>query len=67
MNPARSLAPACFKGGDALSQVWVFILAPLVGGALAAFCSMIFSGDEPDAEDMIAPIPANEPEEAKAE
>ncbi|MCR4783462.1 MAG: MIP family channel protein [bacterium] len=67
VNPARSLAPACFKGGDALSQVWVFILAPLVGGALAAFCSMIFSGDEPDAGDMIAPIPANEPEEAKAE
>lgn len=36
VNPARSLAPAIFEGGTALSQVWVFILAPLVGAALAA-------------------------------
>lgn len=36
VNPARSLAPAIFEGGAALSQVWVFILAPLVGAALAA-------------------------------
>ena len=37
VNPARSLAPAIFLGGEAIKQVWVFILAPLVGGALAAF------------------------------
>lgn len=37
VNPARSLAPALFLGGTALSQVWVFIVAPLVGSALAAF------------------------------
>jgi aquaporin Z len=36
VNPARSLAPAVFAGGEALSQVWVFIIAPLVGGLLAA-------------------------------
>lgn len=36
VNPARSLAPALFLGGTALSQVWVFIAAPLVGSALAA-------------------------------
>lgn len=36
VNPARSLAPAVFEGGAALSQVWVFILAPFVGAALAA-------------------------------
>ena len=35
VNPARSLAPALLQGGTALCQVWVFILAPLVGGALA--------------------------------
>lgn len=35
VNPARSLAPAVFEGGVALSQVWVFILAPLAGAALA--------------------------------
>lgn len=37
VNPARSLGPALLVGGEALSQVWVFILAPLVGAALAAF------------------------------
>jgi aquaporin Z len=36
VNPARSLAPALLVGGEALSQVWVFIAAPLLGGALAA-------------------------------
>lgn len=37
VNPARSLAPAIFLMGDAIKQVWVFIVAPLVGGALAAY------------------------------
>ena len=37
VNPARSLAPAIFVGEEALKQVWVFILAPLVGSAIAAF------------------------------
>lgn len=36
VNPARSLGPALLQGGKALSQVWVFIVAPLVGGFLAA-------------------------------
>jgi aquaporin Z len=36
VNPARSLGPARFAGGGALSQLWLFILAPLVGGVLAA-------------------------------
>ena len=36
VNPARSIGPALFAGGDALSNVWVFIAAPLVGAALAA-------------------------------
>lgn len=36
VNPARSLAPALFLGGEALSQVWVFIVGPLVGAAIAA-------------------------------
>lgn len=36
VNPARSLAPALFLGGHALKQVWVFILFPLLGVALAA-------------------------------
>lgn len=36
VNPARSLAPAVLVGGEALSQVWLFIVAPLVGGIIAA-------------------------------
>jgi aquaporin Z len=35
VNPARSIASAVFVGGTAMSQLWVFIVAPLVGGALA--------------------------------
>lgn len=42
VNPARSLGPALFVGGDSLAQVWLFIIAPLVGGALAALASMYF-------------------------
>ena len=36
VNPARSLAPAVIQGGEALKQVWLFIVAPLVGGGLSA-------------------------------
>ena len=36
VNPARSLGPALVVGGTALSQVWLFIVAPLAGGILAA-------------------------------
>ena len=35
VNPARSIGPAIFAGGAALSQLWVFIVAPLAGGAVA--------------------------------
>jgi|GEM_PF-1112873 aquaporin Z len=40
-GPARSLGPALFSGGDALSQVWLFILAPLVGSVIAVGIWMI--------------------------
>ncbi|MCC8135435.1 MAG: MIP family channel protein [Ruminococcus sp.] len=36
VNPARSIGPALFAGGDALKDLWVFIVGPLVGAALAA-------------------------------
>jgi len=35
VNPARSFGPALFAGGEAMGQVWLFILAPLVGGVVA--------------------------------
>jgi len=36
VNPARSIGPAIFAQGDALADLWVFIVGPLVGAALAA-------------------------------
>ncbi|WP_043263592.1 MIP family channel protein [Streptomyces sp. CT34] len=36
VNPARSIGPALFAGGAAITQLWLFIVAPLIGGALAA-------------------------------
>ena len=36
VNPARSFGPAIFAGGAALSQLWLFIVAPFVGAALSA-------------------------------
>jgi aquaporin Z len=35
VNPARSIGPAVFVGGKAIADLWVFIVAPLAGGALA--------------------------------
>ena len=37
VNPARSIAAAIYGGGDALAQVWVFIVFPILGGMLAGF------------------------------
>lgn len=36
VNPARSIGPALFSGGVALSQLWLFIVAPITGGILGA-------------------------------
>lgn len=36
VNPARSLGPAIFAGGQALAQLWLFIIAPILGAAIAA-------------------------------
>ncbi len=47
VNPARSLGPAIFAGGEALANVWVFIVAPLVGGVLAA---LVYKAIAPKAE-----------------
>lgn len=46
VNPARSLAPAIFLGGTALKQVWVFIVAPFVGSALAAVLFKVLNKKE---------------------
>lgn len=48
VNPARSLGPAVWVLGDALSQLWLFIVAPLVGAGLAgwAFRAKLLASDE---------------------
>ena len=43
LNPARSLAPAIFTGGTSLTNVWVFLVGPLVGAVLAAFLYKFFA------------------------
>jgi aquaporin Z len=35
VNPARSIGPALFAGGDAILQLWLFIIFPIVGGLIA--------------------------------
>ena len=57
VNPARSIGPALLEGGSAVTQLWVFIVGPLVGAALAAGIFKIITmskssdEDEDDAED----------------
>ncbi|MDD8048009.1 MAG: MIP family channel protein [Thomasclavelia sp.] len=48
VNPARSFGPALLAGGTALTNVWVFILAPLVGGGLAALVYRFFEKEKKD-------------------
>ncbi len=47
VNPARSMGPAVFVGGWALSQLWLFWVAPIAGAALAGFVYKWVGGDEP--------------------
>ena len=42
VNPARSLAPAILQGGTALEEVWLFIVAPLIGSVAAVFTYKFF-------------------------
>lgn len=65
VNPARSLGPAVFAGTHAMSHVWLFIIAPLVGGVIAALVAPIFEStpgalsDEPvDVDPTGVDVPA---------
>ncbi|MET1059906.1 MAG: MIP family channel protein, partial [Nocardioides sp.] len=44
VNPARSIGPALFAGTDAIQQLWLFILAPLLGAAIAGLAYPILFG-----------------------
>jgi aquaporin Z len=52
VNPARSLGPALIVGGTALSQVWLFIVAPLVGGAVGAVLHWVIFPPTPGSVDL---------------
>ena len=45
-NPARSVGPALYSGGDAVSQLWLFIVAPVVGGVVAALVYVLIRNKE---------------------
>lgn len=57
VNPARSLGVAWFAGGEALGQVWLFLLAPVIGAAIAGATYALITGAKAD--------PAPAPEEAR--
>lgn len=46
VNPARSIAPALFEGGAALSQLWLFVVAPMVGAICSALVWNVIGKDE---------------------
>jgi aquaporin Z len=55
VNPARSLGPALFEGGTALAQLWLFIVAPLAGGAIGAVVwKFATGGDELQTGEQVA-------------
>ncbi len=58
VNPARSLGPALVLGGTALSQVWLFLVAPLVGALVAAIIHWLIADNSKDAT-VDTPAPAH--------
>jgi len=58
VNPARSLGPALVVGGTALSQVWLFIVAPLVGALVAALIHLGLTYGTGESAAEVAPEPA---------
>src|SRR3954454_4487198 len=68
VNPARSIGPALFVGGWALQQLWLFIVAPVVGAALAAgiYGTIRVSTDVIPTDQMLDALPSEERERVRA-
>lgn len=71
VNPARSIGPALFGGLEALSHLWLFIVAPLLGGFLAALLApALYAGpateDDPDPTDAEVPVVGTNPSRRSA-
>lgn len=67
VNPARSLAPALCLGGEALSQVWVFIIGPFVGAAFAALVSFFIDLEPAKEEEKSVEVEVFDIEKIEAE
>jgi aquaporin Z len=65
VNPARSTGPALFVGGWAISQLWLFWIAPLLGAALAGVTYCIVSGERSQAAGIEGPADASQLEKAR--
>jgi aquaporin Z len=60
VNPARSTGPAVFVGGWALAQLWLFWVAPIIGGALGGFAySWLGAGSEEPVVGELETAPAS--------
>lgn len=64
VNPARSIGPAVFVGGWALGQLWLFIVAPLIGAVLGTLAHGFLFGDGPQVDPEASAV-ASEPEPAR--
>lgn len=53
VNPARSTGPALFAGATEISQLWLFWLAPLIGGGIAGFLYPLLFGEEVSEEPVV--------------
>ena len=60
VNPARSTGPALFVGGWALSQLWLFWIAPLLGAATAGIVYRLVSGERSQAAGIEGPADASQ-------
>jgi aquaporin Z len=58
VNPARSTGPAVFVGGWALAQLWLFWLAPIIGGALGGYAYRVLVAEAPAKVAVAGPAPA---------
>lgn len=67
VNPARSIGPALLTGGVALEQLWVFIVAPLVGGILAALFYRFVIEEPTSKKAHVETIKEKDTEEEKVE
>ncbi len=65
-NPARAIGPALLAGGESLSQLWLFVAAPVAGGVLAALAHRAVYGVPSVAPAPSAPAPAPAPSTDRA-